>query len=935
MAITFSGNDLNIPVFTVTGAGNNQNIGSKTVTLGTKDTYVTDDLAVTVGASINVKAATLGNAASSGVTYTANTADSTIIPSGGSLYINAGWIGNTQITLGHMIPDDTTYANAGVDHIRSGYEAFSVSGTKLVGTMADTTLTSSGGTLSGSISFGSSPTTAITVTPTINSDCTLITEASTYGIVTTGTAPSGTNGTDYLTIDPDATGGTATNTASITVSRAKVETSGIAGYYDGSVCTLAADELANSKNISVSTTIAAGTNYYIPIVTPAGTGGDVSKASSGSSAVATVPNPTVTLSHTGEFTSTESDGTGTMYGVVEGTPSTGTDGVDYLKITTGGASNSTNVSGTATIKYTRAAVKAAATYKGLVSMTTSTSLLAAKSPSTGLKQDITGTATASVAGGKTYYIPIVNDETFSGGDVTATVSNGTVTQSVFTRSMATPKYGTSNASSTNLTKYGISTTTTSGGANNYFTFAPSGSYTTNGGVTIYADASTTAVTHSHSAGAVQAHTNVQAIAGKTATQKSSTLNFAPTTALATSGAACYRIAIVSPQGSGGSVTANATASITTTTVPIVDVNYSGSMTGSDATNWGVATTQPSDWTDGTSGICLLVSSSSSDGSVSGTISGTWSRAAVMGKQTYRGAVNITTSTTLLDASGSTAFTGDDFSSDPFQATITGGTAAYYITKATIGSVTGGGLVDKTMSVTAADASNGTSGTYNISITPTIAFNSRSGSTDGSAITQSEYGIQTTAPTSSSGDWVKIDPGATQGKKKSVSASVTAERSAISVTVSKGITTGGTASSAKATKSYSGSTTVGTSVDAGTNYYVPVVTIPKPTFSNHSVTTAPSVAMSETVTRAGSSTTVPTGIKTQASVPSGWTDYITITPSGKKTDGTVSATSTVTVAKGITKGGTSTSDASTCTVTPGTSVSNKTFIKIYDGTYTIS
>lgn len=929
MAITFSGNDLNIPVFTVTGAGNNQNIGSKTVTLGTKDTYVTDDLAVTVGASINVKAATLGNAASSGVTYTANTADSTIIPSGGSLYINAGWIGNTQITLGHMIPDDTTYANAGVDHIRSGFEAFSVSGTKLVGTMANTTLTSSGGTLSGSISFGSSPTTAITVTPTINSSCTLITKASTYGIVTTGTAPSGTNGTNYLTIDPDATGGTATNTASITVSRAKVETSGIAGYYDGSVCNLAAGELTDSKNISVSTTIAAGTNYYIPIVTPAGTGGGVTKASSGSSAVATVPNPTVTLSHTGEFTSTALDGTGTMYGVVEGTPSTGTDGTDYLKIVTSGASNSTTVSGTATIKYTRAAVTANNTYKGLVSMTTSTSLLTSSSPAAGLTQSITGTATASVAGGKTYYIPIVNDETFSGGDVTATVSNGAITQSVFTRSMATPKYGTSNASSANLTNYGISTTTTSGGASNYFTFAPSGSYTTNGGVTIYADASTTAVTHSHSAGAVQAHTNVQAIAGKTATQKSSTLDFAPTTALATSGAACYRIAIVSPQGSGGGVTANATASITTTTVPIVDVNYSGSMTGSDATNWGVATTQPSGWTDGTSGICLLVSSSSSDGSVSGTISGTWTRDAVMGKQTYRGAVNITTSTTLLAASSATAFTGDNFSSDPFQATITGGTAAYYIPKVTT-SVSGGALTgDSAITCTSSG---------NFTCTPKVNFLPRSGSTNSSAMNETslaEYGITSTAITS--GTSVVFDPDGTyNATSRTVSATINIGRAAVTATVSKGITQGETiTSNAVSSTQFTGSKAVTASVAAGASYYIPVVTIPKPTFSNHSVTTAPSVAMSETVTRAGSSTTVPSGIKTQASVPSGWTDYITITPSGTKTNGTVSATSTVTVAKGITKGGTSTSDASTCTVTPGTSVSNKTFIKIYDGAYTIS
>lgn len=160
----------------------------------------------------------LNSIATQGVTYTENTADTTVIPAEGALYINAGYIPNTKITLGHMIPDDKDYDNAGTDNIMTGFEAYDTNGKKLIGTMGTATSTVTGGGLSKETASGGGLTgggltgggltagngevsvTPGTVTPSVGG--TSITKASTYGI--TSTKPSGTDGTNYLTFDPGA-----------------------------------------------------------------------------------------------------------------------------------------------------------------------------------------------------------------------------------------------------------------------------------------------------------------------------------------------------------------------------------------------------------------------------------------------------------------------------------------------------------------------------------------------------------------------------------------------------------------------------------------------------------------------------------------------------------------------------------------------------------
>ena len=121
---------------------------TKTVNPSTSSKTVSPDSgkllsSVTVEAMSN---GSLNNAATAGVTYTENTAASTVIPSEGALYINAGYIPNTKITLGHMIPDpETGKNNAGAAAMRSNYVAYDKDGKKIVGTIADVTPSFTGG----------------------------------------------------------------------------------------------------------------------------------------------------------------------------------------------------------------------------------------------------------------------------------------------------------------------------------------------------------------------------------------------------------------------------------------------------------------------------------------------------------------------------------------------------------------------------------------------------------------------------------------------------------------------------------------------------------------------------------------------------------------------------------------------------------------------
>ncbi len=190
----------------------------------------------------NVTSGSLNNAATAGVTYTENSATATIIPDKGALYINAGYFPNTKITLGHMIPDDDDYPNAGNGEIRAGYEAYDTDGNKLVGTIANVTPKFTGGT-------ASLTGTSNTITPSSN----------------IATATSG----DYY-IDA---------TAKAKATRTKVTYNGVAtGYIN-----VASGTSASAANTSAEESISADRVYL---------------------AASNVPNPTMTVANDGTVTAT-------------------------------------------------------------------------------------------------------------------------------------------------------------------------------------------------------------------------------------------------------------------------------------------------------------------------------------------------------------------------------------------------------------------------------------------------------------------------------------------------------------------------------------------------------------------------------------------------------------------------------------------------------
>lgn len=307
--------------------------------------------------------ASLNNAATSGVTYTENTANATVIPAEGALYINAGYIGNTKITLGHMIPDDTNYTNAGVGHILSGYEAYDTTGKKLIGTIATITPTfdgggltkgtASGGDLSGGgLTAGAGEAATVTqgeVTPSVGGTGVNSTSQSTYGLTTT--KPSGTDGTNFLTFDPGASvtknntvhGRGSVSRAAVTrsafsqkVTRGAVLYNGAAtGYVNkaddtqalaadttGTTVSLAADNTTIgqtsgtsnwSSDLTSNPSIAGGTNWYVPVVTASATAGTAS-ATAGSTSVSGLTSGTYSTSNATSYYITATGGNASATG---------------------------------------------------------------------------------------------------------------------------------------------------------------------------------------------------------------------------------------------------------------------------------------------------------------------------------------------------------------------------------------------------------------------------------------------------------------------------------------------------------------------------------------------------------------------------------------------------------------------------------------------
>ena len=394
------------------------------------------------------------------------------------------------------------------------------------------------------------------------------------------------------------------------------------------------------------------------------------------------------------------------------------------------------------------------------------------------------------------------------------------------------------------------------------------------------------------------------------------------------GGTSYYIPIVNltDKGTGGSVTASATANVEIVK-PKVDYKHTGTVT-TNLESLGVSH-RPFTGGDGSDYYSLVITpTATSDGSVSGSVSGTWSRTAVKSNGTYQGAVNLTTSTQFL-AAGSGTITSAETSPTSIGVDFTSVTDEdknWYFKRAKVSS-TGGGLEDATLSVTGAAPT----------VTPDINFTSRTGSTNGSAITLSTYGITTTAPTT--GNWVVFDPTGTSNSA-TFTGSVTAARSSLTISVSKGLTGDTSSIVERATKKYSGTKTFKANVGAGTNRYIPVQAVDA-SVSSHSVT-YPTVDYSESAgyyISGVKQNSVPSGILlAQTSDPSDFSTkkYIKIEPtSGGLTLGNSKTTATGSISAGITAGGSKTTAVSTQQIGVNQGTTKSCYIKVYDGGYTVS
>lgn len=895
-----------------------------TITLGTKDTYVLEDIDVVV----KPHTGSFNNQATTGTTYTEDTSAATVIPSGGYLYLNQGWFENTKISLGHLIPEIADN-DAGVSHILSGYKAYDEAGNLITGTMATVDPKFDGGGLSvtPSVSNLTGPTVTVSSSGTFKS-------ATNYGV--TSTAPSGTDGTNYLTIDGGASVTTKGSVkASASATRGEVLYNGAyAGYLNKADNTQVLPTATTSKTTDASEIGAIITDsfnpLYIPIVSVTGKGGGLSKASSGNSLSITGTNPTVKLSYDGKFT----DSTiGASYGVTTTEPTTGEDGTDFLKVGVGGTSDIQTFTGDATIKVDRAAVTNDGLKQGAINIANGATLLAAGSNS--FTHSNTLDITASLSNDKAYYIPIIKSMPVKGGDMTQASSSVEISGTNPTVTILKDGSFTDVASGGVGASYGVTTTapTTGTDGTNFLKITISGSsdsQTFTGSSKIYVNRA--AVTHSSAAaGAIKWTSGSSILAGVTNQAFSATTdtNTQKSVSAIVNGGTSYYIPIVSLEnkGTGGGVTASASANVTITK-PKVDCTPTGTVT-TNLDSLGVSHSPFTGEEDGKGYYSLVITpTAKSDGSVSGTVSGSWNRTAVKSNGTYQGAVNLTTSTEFL-ASGSGTITGTKISSTGIGVDFTSVTdedKKWYFKRAKVSS-TGGGLETAELGITG-DAPT---------VTPDISFKSRTGSTDGSAITLSTYGITTTAPTS--GSWVVFNPTGTSNSA-TFTGSVTAARSSLTISVSKGLTGDTSAIVEKATKKYTNTRTFEATVGAGTNRYIPVQAV-NAEVSSHSVT-YPTVDYSESAVyyiRGVKQESVPSGILlAQTSDPSDFSTkkYIKIEPtSGGLTLGNSKTTAKGSISAGITAGGSITTAESTKQISVTTGTTKSCYIKVYDGGYTVS
>lgn len=941
------------------GAGSSSASGSKSIVLRTKDTYVLEDIQVNVSASASATPGTFANSVpsaqqSSYTELTAQTNPELEIPADGYLYMSGGWYPKQKIALGTFIPDDTGLTNAGTDQIRHNYEAYDTDGHKLVGTMVDVTPAFDGGVVTTqATTHYTAPSASIEPKGTLIPGNGQTQLGDDYGVTVwdDNIHTEAQDGVKFLTIDAglaNVQNGSvySTSTANRTDVLYDGDRVGYLSVSDNTVAlsapSTAATNTSSTTNIVVSNIVSdAFPRYVIPIMHPQGRGGDVTRT--GQSGTVTCSVDDITMSNTGAFVTSAATN---AYGVHSYTPTpqnpdpTGTDGSSYLAIKTTGSGGAATVSGTIYVNYNRADVTSDAAYKGLVNMSLGSTLLSSDTGS--LEANVSTNATTQINGESYYYIDIVSPQG-SAPTITKTSSNDTLSwttnPSVEVKIGGTFKPGS--GSNEFGDEYGI---WKDGDGNNQIPqeWSDGTDYLvleTHGVKTQGTLSGTATITYTRGAvnanntykGAVSMTTSTELVAeatNQTITSNTITKNINPDV----TNEEKYIIPIVTEHtatvgstGTGVSKNNSGHSGAVEGTQPVVTVTSTGTLVSNLATYGGTTGTLSGEYVD----ITVGASSTTPEWTGSATIA--YTRGTVNAGQDWKGLISVSQGTQLASSqSGTLTHT---LTSKTVNPTIGGTNGTTYKIPKVKASASGAVLPDGSITISATGGN--TSGA-----TPSV--NVYSFDIDGTIGTQdcgNDFGITTTAPVSHYNEWVSLDPSVAIDNV-AVSASITVQPSAVTVSCDPGITTGGGTGFTPTAKTYTGSSNVAITPNSGQSRYAKIVE-PEAT-AGCTITTAPTVTTCTSASMDGGTghpTTVPNGIRVTTTEPSDLhtyaSGYIVINPgTSASTNGLATATAQVDIGAGMTKQQTDT-DTDTENIT--TTVYNsgaKTYIKVWNMGYNV-
>ena len=583
----------------------------------------------------------------------------------------------------------------------------------------------------GSYKAESGGSTNSTVTPSVS----LPTSAtSTYGFTTT--APStGTNGTNFLIVNPEATATSWSVTPKATI------TTG--GYIPA--------ESKNGTAITGTPTVTAGTNYYVPVVSVTFSGGGISWPTNKNEITTT---PTVTFTSTGSFTTSANK---TTYGITTSAPSGKTDGTHYLTIDA--TATKTNGQAKATVAASRADIK----------YNNDAGVIAAHASTNGITATtVTATPTASIVVTVTdnfapLYVPIS----------AVTVTGGGLSQDTTTNVVTAPPTVTISSSGTlttsaNKTKFGVTSTkpTTGIDGDNYLVIDAI-STTSAGSAKATVKISRAAVTYSNEAGLIAAHTNAAVTGlGATAVTKEPTVSISPDV---TDNFSPLYIPITGVNFTGGELSTTTNTNVISVT-PSVTVSSSGSFTTSaNKTTYGITSTTPTTGSDGVNYLTIDAKGTPTNGQATSTV------------KVKRSAATYTNNAGLIEAhSGASVFSETSTSNITKDVTITPTVNDQFspLYVPIVGTTVTGGTISTVTNTNA------------VSVTPVIQINS-----SGAFKTASSYGVTTTKPSGTDGtNYLAITASGSSKTQGKVISNVQVKRNEVTYSNDPGLIAGHTNSS---------------------------------------------------------------------------------------------------------------------------------------------